>query len=100
VGIFGINTINNRTEYAPPHSKGPGPKTYVITLYALSEAPVIDNGGNPINAEALLAAIKDHVLGTTELSFVYTRSGMGTSPEERPTRQPGNHPPPPGPPHP
>jgi len=100
VGIFGINTINNRAEYAPPHSKGPGPKTYVITLYALSEAPVINNGGNAINAEALLAAIKDHVLGTTELSFVYTRSGTGTSPEERPMRQPGDHPPPPGPPRP
>jgi phosphatidylethanolamine-binding protein (PEBP) family uncharacterized protein len=33
VGIIGSNSINNRGGYAPPHSKGPGPKTYI--LYAL-----------------------------------------------------------------
>ena len=39
VGTLGNNSVNGRTEYAPPHSKGPGPKTYIYTVYALS-APV------------------------------------------------------------
>lgn len=29
VGVWGTNSINHRTEYAPPHSKGPGPKKYI-----------------------------------------------------------------------
>jgi phosphatidylethanolamine-binding protein (PEBP) family uncharacterized protein len=41
VGTLGNNSINDRTEYAPPHSQGPGPKTYVYTVYALSSAPQI-----------------------------------------------------------
>ncbi len=32
VGIAGCNTINRSLGYAPPHSKGPGAKTYVVTL--------------------------------------------------------------------
>jgi phosphatidylethanolamine-binding protein (PEBP) family uncharacterized protein len=39
VGMMGNNSVNNRPEYAPPRSQGPGPKTYVFTLYALSSAP-------------------------------------------------------------
>ena len=39
VGSLGNNSLNRSVGYAPPHSKGPGAKTYVLTVYALS-APV------------------------------------------------------------
>ena len=39
VGTVGSNSVNDRTEYAPPHSKGPGAKTYILTVYALSAPP-------------------------------------------------------------
>ena len=36
IGVLGSNGINRRVGYAPPHSKGPGAKSYTLTLYALS----------------------------------------------------------------
>ena len=39
IGTLGNNSVNHQLGYAPPHSKGPGEKTYFITIYALS-APV------------------------------------------------------------
>ncbi len=36
IGTLGNNSINGRLGYAPPHSKGPRDKAYVLTLYALS----------------------------------------------------------------
>lgn len=39
IGLFGINTVNGQTKYTPPCSQGPGPKTYILTVYALSAAP-------------------------------------------------------------
>ncbi len=35
IGTVGNNSVNDQTGYAPPHSKGPGPKTYILTIYAL-----------------------------------------------------------------
>ncbi|MEZ5386114.1 MAG: YHYH protein [Prosthecobacter sp.] len=65
--------------YEPPHSKGPGAKTYVITLYALSSPPEVR--GTP-SREELLAAMKGKVLATSSLRVVYTSSGG--SPANRP----------------
>ena len=45
VGTLGNNSVNNRTEYAPPHSKGPGPKIYIYTVYALIVPPKLFTGG-------------------------------------------------------
>ena len=70
VGTFGMNTIQDRAAYAPPHSKGPGAKTYVMTIYALSEAP---SGAN-LTREALLAAMKGKILASADLSVNYTRT--------------------------
>ena len=36
VGTLGNNSVNGLTEYAPPMSSGPGEKTYIYTVYALS----------------------------------------------------------------
>jgi hypothetical protein len=61
--------------YEPPHSQGPGAKTYVLTVYALSAAPQIAQPPREVTREVLLAAIKDKVLASASLSVVYTRAG-------------------------
>lgn len=82
VGILGNNSVNGRTEYAPPHSKGPGPKTYIYTLYALSELPKITVESDKVSRELLLTAIKDITLASAEMKVVYTRYEKGGKPEE------------------
>jgi phosphatidylethanolamine-binding protein (PEBP) family uncharacterized protein len=94
VGQPGNNSINKRAEYAPPHSKGPGVKTYVCTLYALSETVAPDVGPEKITRDVLLGAMKGKVIGSAELKFTYTRppSAFQKSSSEPPP--PGNEPPP------
>ncbi len=73
VGTVGNNSVNGRTEYAPPHSKGPGAKTYVYTLYALSAPVKLDVRPAQVSREVLLTAMKGSILATAELKVVYTR---------------------------
>ena len=87
VGTLGNNSVNERTEYAPPRSKGPGAKTYIYTVYALSAPPQINVSPERVNREVLLAAMKDKILASAELSVVYTRPGDGNNQEDR--RGPG-----------
>ena len=77
VGIFGSNSVNRQIGYAPPHSKGPGPKTYVITLYALSQPLEIKLPPEQVNRDILLEAMKEKVLTSSEIRVVYSRSGTG-----------------------
>jgi phosphatidylethanolamine-binding protein (PEBP) family uncharacterized protein len=71
--------------YEPPHSKGPGAKTYVITLYALSEPLKV--AGSP-GREELLAAMKDKVLASSSLRVVHSSGGSSVpAGEERPRPQ-------------
>jgi phosphatidylethanolamine-binding protein (PEBP) family uncharacterized protein len=58
--------------YEPPHSKGPGAKTYVITMYALSEPLKV--AGSP-GREELIAAMKDKVLASSSLRVVHSSGG-------------------------
>ena len=58
--------------YEPPMSKGPGAKTYVITLYALSEPLKV--AGMP-GREELLAAMNGKVLANSSLRVVNASSG-------------------------
>lgn len=84
VGTLGNNSVNGRTEYAPPHSKGPGAKTYIYTLYALSAPVTIDAKPSGISRDALLAAMKDRTLAAAELRVVYSRpEGSTDSRSER-----------------
>jgi len=76
IGTLGNNSINGRTEYAPPHSKGPGEKLYIYTIYALSAPPRLGVEPAKVSRAVLLAAIKDSVLDTAELKVVYTRRGI------------------------
>ncbi|MCX7428946.1 MAG: SUMF1/EgtB/PvdO family nonheme iron enzyme [Planctomycetia bacterium] len=83
VGTLGNNSVNERTEYAPPHSKGPGPKTYIYTVYALSAPPQLTVPPTEVNRDVLLAAMKDGILGSAELQVVYTRQGEDQGSDER-----------------
>jgi phosphatidylethanolamine-binding protein (PEBP) family uncharacterized protein len=83
VGTLGNNSINGRTEYAPPHSKGPGEKTYIYTVYALSSPVKIDAKPSDVTRDVLLAAMKDKVLASAELHVVYSRDVAGDAPEKK-----------------
>jgi Raf kinase inhibitor-like YbhB/YbcL family protein len=80
IGILGNNSVNGRTEYAPPHSKGPGPKTYIYTVYALSASPQITVPPGEVSRDILLSAMKDYILDTAELKVIYTRYGGDVGP--------------------
>lgn len=73
VGTVGSNSENPQAAYAPPCSQGPGPKTYVYTVYALSAAPVLPSDPAAVTRAVLLDAIADRTLGSASLSVVYSR---------------------------
>jgi phosphatidylethanolamine-binding protein (PEBP) family uncharacterized protein len=70
VGITGLND-KRRAEYDPMCSKGPGVKTYHVTVYALSAMPTLRT--NPATRDALLDAIKDITLAEGTLTYTYER---------------------------
>ena len=92
VGTLGNNSVNRDLGYAPPHSKGPGAKTYILTLYALSAPPQFAVAPEDVSREVLLAAIKDKTLASAELSVNYTRSGLASDAADE--RRPGQGRPP------
>jgi len=82
VGTRGNNTVNDRAEYAPPHSKGPGKKTYIYTVYALSAPVTFDSSPDRVGRPELLAAMHGKILASAELKTVYERKGF-SDPEPR-----------------
>lgn len=90
-GKMGISTVHHRVEYASPHSKGPGEKKYVLTLFALSAKPDLSQAESPITVDPLLAAMKGKILAAADLTVLYTRpAGASDSKEEkRPPRREG-----------
>ena len=74
IGVAGNNSVNRNLGYAPPHSKGPGAKTYFITVYALSAPVEISLPPAAVNRNVLLTAIKDRVLDSAQLKFTYDRT--------------------------
>lgn len=84
VGVSGNNSVNRRLGYAPPHSKGPGAKSYVLTVYALSAPVQISVSLAEVNRAVLLAAMKDITLSSAELKVVYTRVGATGEQEKGP----------------
>jgi phosphatidylethanolamine-binding protein (PEBP) family uncharacterized protein len=73
IGTIGNNSVNGRTEYAPPCSKGPGAKIYTYTVYALSAPPQLTIPASQVSRAVLLAAIQDRTLGSAALDVVYSR---------------------------
>lgn len=87
-GKMGESTVHHRVEYAPPHSKGPGEKKYVLTLFALSTRPDLSKVEGPLTAEGLLAMVKGKILAATDLTVTYTRTpGASDKEEARPPRR-------------
>ncbi len=70
---LGNNSVNDQIGYAPPCSQGPGPKTYVYTLYALSAAPNVTVDPSLVNRDTLLAAMNGLILDSATLTVTYTR---------------------------
>jgi gluconolactonase len=73
VGILGTNSVNNKLEYAPPCSKGPGSKTYTYTVFALSAEPQFSVTADQINREAFLEALQGITLASAKLNVTYAR---------------------------
>jgi len=74
VGQLGTS-FKGQLGYEPPHSQGPGPKTYVITVYALSQPLETSLSSRAVNRETLMEAMQDKVLASASLHVVYTRGG-------------------------
>lgn len=71
-GLVGVG-FRGREGYEPPHSKGPGVKTYVLTVYALSGMLKIKQPSSKVTREILLDAMKNKILGSASLSVTYER---------------------------
>lgn len=75
VGKLGVG-FKGEEGYEPPHSQGPGEKTYVLHVYALSAEPAPKaTGRGGVTREDLLAAIEGKILAKADLSVVYSRGG-------------------------
>jgi len=73
-GVFGGNNVNPNVGYAPPCSKGPGLKTYTITVYALSTSPDLPQTSTAsVNRETLLSAISGITLAKASIDLTYSR---------------------------
>ncbi len=73
IGLLGNNSVNGKLAYAPPCSKGPGPKEYIYTVYALSAEPQFTVPASQVTRAVLLDALKDITLGNAELHVIYSR---------------------------
>jgi Raf kinase inhibitor-like YbhB/YbcL family protein len=73
IGTLGNNSVNGKTEYAPPCSKGPGEKLYTYTVYALSAELQLSVPASDVSRDILLDAIKDITLANASLNVTYTR---------------------------
>ena len=67
-------SFKGKLGYEPPHSQGPGPKTYVLTMYALSTPLHLNQLPREVTREVLLDRMKDLILDSAELRVVYDRS--------------------------
>lgn len=89
IGTLGNNSVNGKIGYAPPHSKGPGDKTYLLTVYALSAPLSINVPASEVTREVLLAAMQGKILASAELPVVYAREIARADngiPQEKPAR--------------
>ncbi len=71
--LVGTNSVNSDLAYAPPCSKGPGPKLYTFTIYALDAQPFFA-ADTAVSRDALLAAIDRHVPEQASLTVTYDRA--------------------------
>jgi Raf kinase inhibitor-like YbhB/YbcL family protein len=79
IGSMGINTVNRRNAYAPPCSKGPGPKQYQITLYAVSKQLLTGNSQGMITMDDVMRDIETSKLDSSLLTVTYSRPSNSVS---------------------
>ncbi|MDG3088497.1 YbhB/YbcL family Raf kinase inhibitor-like protein [Vibrio hannami] len=72
VGVAGSNGVNHQNEYAPPCSRGPGPKDYTFHLYALSEPLVLAQTDN-VSEATLREKMQGVVLASDSLTVSFER---------------------------
>jgi gluconolactonase len=73
IGTLGNNSVNGKTAYTPPCSKGPGSKTYIYSVYALSAQPQLSVPANQVTRAVLLDAIRGITLASAEMHVSYSR---------------------------
>ena len=78
VGTLGGNVVNDKNEYAPPCSKGPGQKNYTFHLYALSK-PLALTSTDRISEATLRKSMNGLVLGSDSLTVSFERSCQSPS---------------------
>jgi len=73
-GYLGGNSVTPEVGYTPPCSKGPGVKTYTITVYALSQTPTLPaQSSASVTRESLLTSISAITLSKATLDLTYSR---------------------------
>jgi phosphatidylethanolamine-binding protein (PEBP) family uncharacterized protein len=74
IGSLGTNTVNRGNVYAPPCSKGPGPKHYVLTLYAVNKIITPAEDKRDITMDVVMREIEKDKIDSAVLSVTYSRS--------------------------
>jgi phosphatidylethanolamine-binding protein (PEBP) family uncharacterized protein len=74
IGTLGTNSVNDKTEYAPPCSQGPGIKAYTYTIYALSKNPSMSVSPDQVTREVLLNAIEGITIASAKMTVYYSRN--------------------------
>ncbi len=82
VGTPGSNVVNNKNEYSPPCSKGPGQKNYTFHLYALSKSLDLAQSDN-VSEATLRESMSGLVLDSDSLTVSFERSCQ-SPPKPRP----------------
>lgn len=83
VGVLG-SSFRGEVGYEPPHSKGPGAKTYVLTLFALSSELEFSQPASKVDFVTIMAAMQGKILAGSDLSVTYTRTANSSPPPPRP----------------
>lgn len=97
VGRLGAS-FRGREGYEPPHSKGPGPKTYVLSLYALSQPLGLQENEAKVTLPIFIKAMEGKVIAGADLNVVYTSNSSTKESEKGQGGRPQRTPPPPQPP--
>lgn len=74
IGTLGNNSVNDSTHYAPPCSKGPGPKVYIYTIFALSDSVQLEVPQAEVSRTVLLEAMRTITLSSATLTVIYSRT--------------------------
>jgi len=82
IGKTGVG-FRGEVGYEPPHSKGPGDKTYSLHVYALSAPVAVESSAGSVTREVLLKAMEGKILAQADLNVVYARSGEPGEGERR-----------------